>query len=97
MEMKKKFIIGLLAAILCLPTHVFAEKVDLASFNKMNTEETLKAENITADLSNYKENDKQITIYMFRGQGCIHCQDFLNYVANTLIPQYGNYFKLVSF
>lgn len=84
-------------AILCLPIHVFAENIDLAKYNKMNTEETLKAENITTDLSNYSENDKQITIYMFRGQGCSHCQDFLNYVVSTLIPQYGNYFKLVSF
>lgn len=96
--MKKSSIIGLILAILLLPMSVLAvEKVDLREYTTMNLEETLKAEGITADISNYSENDNQIPIYMFRGQGCTHCQDFLEYVANSLVPNYGAYFKLVSF
>lgn len=95
--MKRKIVCGLLFAILLLPMHVFAEKIDLANYNTMNLEETLKDENIAYDLSNYKENNSQIPIYMFRGRGCVHCQDFLNYVNNTLVSQYGDKFKLISF
>lgn len=90
-------IFGLLLAILLLPISVFAEKIDITSYNTMNLEESLKDENITYDLSNYKENDNQITIYMFRGKGCVHCQDFLNYVNSTLVSEYGDKFKLISF
>lgn len=95
--MQKKMIFGLLLAILLLPISVFAEKIDITSYNTMNLEESLKDENITYDLSNYKENDNQITIYMFRGKGCVHCQDFLNYVNSTLVSEYGDKFKLISF
>lgn len=94
----KKYFLGVLLTLL-IPFYVSATstKVNLDSYNKMNLQDSLKAEEITADLSNYKESDDQITIYMFRGQGCVHCEDFLSYVAKTLVPKYGNYFKLVSF
>ncbi len=94
--MKKKFIIGLMA-ILLLPLQVFAASIDLSKYNTTNLEETLKAEGITADLSNYKENDNQVVIYLFRGQGCAHCEEFLEYVGNTLIGKFNNNIKLVSF
>lgn len=96
-KLKKRWIIGICIALLIFPVHVFAEKIDLGAYNSQNLEETLKEEGISADLNNYKETDKQITIYMFRGKGCSHCQDFLSYVANTLVSKYGDYFKLVSF
>lgn len=90
-------IIGLLLAVLLLPIHVFAEKIDIANYNTMNLEETLKDDDITYDLSNYKENDNQIPIYMFRSNTCGHCNNFLQYVNDTLVKQYGDKFKLVSF
>ncbi len=97
-RLKKSIIIGFLLTIMFMPITVFAQdKVDLSQYKTMNLEETLNAEGITADLSNYIENDNQIPIYMFRGQGCTHCEDFLEYVAKTLVPNYGSYFKLVSF
>lgn len=95
--MKKKMIIGLLLAVLLLPMHVFAEKIDIANYNTTNLEEAFKDENIKYDLGSYKENDNQIPIYMFRGKGCVHCQDFLQYVSDTLVKQYGDKFKLITF
>lgn len=95
--MKKKMICGLLLAILLLPMHVFAEKIDIANYNTTNLEVAFKDENIKYDLGNYKENDNQIPIYMFRGKGCVHCQDFLQYVSDTLVKQYGDKFKLITF
>ena len=99
--MKKKFII-LLIAILLLPTIAFAEKINLEDYTSLNLEETLKDEqsynaDFTYDLTGYTENDNQITIYVFRGKGCPHCEDFLSYLGNDLVKNYGSYFKVVSF
>jgi len=68
----------------------------IEKYNTLNLEETLKEEKIETIFSNYKENDKQIPIYLFRGQGCSFCRSFLQYL-NELVDEYGNYFKLVSF
>ncbi len=95
--MRKNVMIVLLIAILCFPISVFAEKINLEDYTTMNLEETLKDEGISYDLGDYKENDNQITIYMFRGKGCVHCQDFLNYVSTTLLSNYKDQFKLVTF
>lgn len=94
--MKRSIILGIIVTLL-LPIFVSASKVDLRNYNYKNLADTLSSENISADLSNYQENDNQVPIYMFRGQGCVHCQDFLEFVANTLVKDYGNSFKLISF
>lgn len=94
--MKRSIILGIIVTLL-LPIFVSASKVDLRNYNYKNLADTLSSENISADLSNYQENDNQVPIYMFRGQGCSHCQDFLEFVANTLVKEYGNSFKLISF
>ena len=51
----------------------------------------------TYDLTNYKETDDQVTIYVFRGNSCGYCEAFLNYLGNDLVKEYGQYFKVVSF
>ena len=38
----------------------------------------------------------QVTIYMFRGQGCGYCRKFLTFLS-SISEEYGKYFKLVSF
>ena len=100
--MKKLVVTIAMALMLIVPTRVFAEKIDLSKYNTLNLEETLKDEqsndpDFTYDLSGYSENDDQITIYLFRGKGCPHCEEFLSYVGNDLVKEYGQYFKLVSF
>lgn len=95
--MKKKIIYSLLLTVLLLPIRVFAEKVDITNYNTTNLEEAFKDESIKYDLGTYQENDNQVTVYMFRGKGCIHCQDFLQYVNDTLLKQYGDKFKLITF
>lgn len=49
-----------------------------------------------AGVTEYKENDKQAVIYMFRGQGCGYCRAFLTFLS-SITEEYGEYFKLVSF
>ena len=87
--MKKIFALFLFM-ILLVPFTVKA-KVETTNFT-----ETLKAEGITPLNSSYKENDDQVIIYLFRGSGCPHCYDFLEFL-NSISTEYGKKFKLVSY
>lgn len=100
--MKKIVVTIVITLILIIPTRVLAKKINLSKYNTLNLEETLKDEqgynpDFTYDLSDYSENDKQITIYIFRGRGCHFCENFLTYLGNDLVKNDGQYFKVVSF
>lgn len=90
-EMKKNLKITLLLILFLFPL-----KVNAKTYETKNLKEVLTLEGIEHDLGNYKESDEQIPIYMFRGDGCGYCKAFLTYL-NTLVPDYGKYFKLVSY
>ncbi len=91
--MKKIIIIIMLLGILLFPYQVSAKDVE---YKSLNLDETLKQESIEHDFSNYKENDDQAIIYLFRGNGCAYCRAFLEYL-NSIIDDYGKYFKVVSY
>lgn len=94
--MKKNIFKIILLSILVLPISVFAASdIDTSKLEYMNLPSTLEAEDIDMKDS-YKETDDQATIYMFRGQGCSHCEEMLNYI-NTIIKDYGGKFKMRSF
>jgi len=92
----------LIIAVVLAPNFVFAA----GNYQSTNLEETFKQEALLKDqdgntvfeydLSGYTENDKQITIYLFRGNGCGFCNKFLKFL-NSIIPEYGKYFKLESY
>ncbi len=85
------------ALLLVMPVVTFAaEKIDLANYKTMNLKETLDQEGIKMTATDYVETDDQITIYMFRGNGCGYCKAFLTYLE-SITKEYGKYFKLVSF
>lgn len=92
--MKKKIILITLLMALLFPLNMFA--LNKEDYKSKNLEETLTEENIEHDLSKYKENDKQVTIYLFRGKGCGYCKKFLNFL-NSIVDEYGEYFKLESY
>lgn len=93
--MKKKLVLVLLLIVALLPFKVFAKSF-LDDYNSMNFVDTLKAEEMEIENKDYKEDDKQAVIYMFRGQGCGYCRAFLSFL-NSISKEYGQYFKLVSF
>ncbi len=95
--MKNKFLI-IAICLLMIPISVFAKEGEGAGkgFESNNLVNTLKAEEMDPQFSNYSENDDQITIYMFRGQGCGVCRNFLNYL-NSITEEHGYKFKLVSY
>ena len=67
-----------------------------AAYKTTNLAETLEAEDIELKNKDYTENSKQAIIYLFRGQGCGHCQEFLTFLSD-LSEDYGEYFRLVAF
>lgn len=67
-----------------------------AKIQTMGLIETLKAEDISPLYKDYKETEEQITIYLFRSDGCQHCRDFLTYL-NSISEEYGYMFKLQSY
>ncbi len=90
--MKKiKNILLLLVIMIAIPTIAYAK-----SYTALNLEETLTREKIEHDLKDYKETNNQITIYMFRGDRCGYCQNFLKFLQEN-VKEYGEYFKLRSF
>ena len=90
--MKKGLIIIALCLLLVLPFNTLAA----TKYQTMNLDEVLTQEEIEHNFSNYKETDNQITIYMFRGYGCGYCRNFLTFL-NSIIDDYGKYFKLVAY
>ena len=96
--MKNKFLMVVLlfvSLLMVLPLNASAS-VYYEGHKTMNFLETLSAEGMEAENKNYKETDDQAIIYLFRGQGCGYCRAFLTFL-NSISPEYGKYFKLVSF
>lgn len=96
----KKLLGILFAIVLTLSplTKVLAanvESVDLKKYETLNFKEVLESEGIELK-GNYQENDKQVPIYVFRGQGCHYCKAFLTFLS-SINEEYGKYFKVVSF
>lgn len=63
----------------------------------MGLEDSLKAEGISYNLGDYKFSDEKVNVYLFRGQGCTYCKHFLQFVSDTLLKDYGEYFNLISY
>ena len=90
--MKKKILLLTLIALLLVPIAPLAK----GDYESKNLIETLEEEDIELKNKDYKENDKQVTIYMFRGTGCSYCKGFLKFL-NSISEDYGKYFKLESY
>lgn len=95
--MKKKLLLISLIAILLLPVVSFAKsKEETPKYTSTNLEETLTSSGIELANKNYKEDDKQVKIYLFRGSSCSYCHSFLEYL-NSISEEYGKYFKLEAY
>lgn len=88
----KKFLIVFATLMFFCVNNVLANE----EYVTKNLEEALTEEGIEHDLKNYEETSDQVTIYLFRGNGCSHCRDFLTFL-NSIVDEYGSYFKLVSY
>lgn len=91
----KKILIAVVAA-LCLFLPLSAKAVAVEDYTTLNLKEILEAEEIEPSFDELKENDDQVIIYLFRGQGCGFCRGFLEYL-NKIYEDEGDKFKVVSF
>lgn len=94
----KKVLLTFLLCLTILPLGVNAAQMKYGDkiYTSLNLDEALTQEEIEHDFSNYKETDDQITIYLFRGNGCGYCRRFLTFL-NSIVDEYGKYFKVVSY
>lgn len=60
-------------------------------------EDSLKAEGISYDFKNFEYSDDKVNVYLFRGQGCGHCEHFLEFVSDTLVKDYSDYFNFIGY
>lgn len=100
-KMKKNIIfmfVVLLVSVIVIPTSTYAEGLNLTGTTSETLSEAFDAEAITGyDLSNYSESGDKVSIYVFRKDGCINCKNFLTYIKDVLLPQYGDKIKVVSY
>lgn len=69
---------------------------EIATFQGQNGYEEYVDKLKKADLSNYKESDDKINVYIFRGNTCSYCLKAIVYFA-SIAPEYGKYFNLVTY
>lgn len=89
-----KKVILVLLMLLSVPFSLSAETKNYVS---KGIEDSFKSENVSYDLSTYSPGEEKVNVYLFRGAGCSHCRDFLQFVADTLVKEYGDYFNLISY
>ena len=76
-----KYLFVLLVAFLILPFSVFAE----------GEEETTEG-----DATLISEQSKEVHVYLFRGEGCPHCQEAEEWFA-SIEEEYGNLFEVIDY
>ena len=100
--MKKFFSIAILIILvlsIIMPVNTYA-KMDLSMCKYEDLETTLEIEKINnCDLSKYNQaNSKRVNIYIFRGNGCINCNNLYKYyITRRLLANYGDKINIVSF
>lgn len=102
--MKRKTVISIFTCLISFFLCSFcvsAKEYDATMYVTETLEEVFVKEGVTNyDLSEYNRtdlDDKRVTIYLFRLNGCQNCKNFLNYTAQTLLQNYGDKIKIVSF
>ena len=89
--MKKLLIILLSFGFLVFPFNIEAKEIE-----SLNLKEALESEGINPSFEEYKEDDNQAIIYMFRGDGETKSVEFLKYL-DSIYKEYGQFFKLKSY
>lgn len=76
----------------------FAETIneELTAFKDTEGAEQFLTTLSNTDLSNYKESDDKINVYIFRGNTCGYCLKAVTYFA-SIVGEYGKYFNLVTY
>ncbi len=78
-----------------MPISVMAEEESISS-SPTSIQEACAEEEIAFD-HDYKNNqENKVNVYLFRGNGCSHCHEFLEYLS-SIIDEYGKYMNIVTY
>ena len=88
----KKFYSIFLVFIICLVLVPFNTKAAAVS---ETLQEAATQEGISFN-SSYSNDDSKVNVYLFRGHGCSHCYELIEYLT-SIVDEYGKYFNLVSY
>lgn len=106
--MKKNILltIAILSMFLALPFNVNAEtkadsledtiKEEINTFDGQKGYEEYVTTLKEADLSEYKESDDKVNVYIFRGGTCSHCLDAVAHFA-SIVKDEGKYFNVKTY
>lgn len=92
----KKLLNIFLVFIICLTLIPFGSKAATTNAVKETLEEAAKQEGISYNHPNYTYDESKPNVYLFRGHGCSHCYELIEYLT-SIIDEYGKYFNLVSY
>lgn len=92
--MKKKIVTLIALVMLLFPLKALASEEDVYEVETL--EEVLIREGVEYDLSNYSDSEDKVTIYLFYGDGCSHCHEFLTFIS-SIVDEYGEYFELKAY
>ena len=88
----KKFYSIFIAFVICLVLVPFGAKAETVS---ETLQEAAAQEGITFN-SDYSNDSSKVNVYLFRGHGCSHCYELIEYLT-SIVDEYGKYFNLVSY
>lgn len=75
--------------------------IDLSAYTSETLEEAFTEDGITFDFSTSSYDESNTTnktiIYLARKNGCLNCKNFLNFIANELLPNYADKFVVKSY
>ena len=84
-----KLLLVVLAVLFLIPFTVFAEGEEEAAEQAAETSEEAKEEEKT-------EEKTKVNVYIFRGEGCSHCAEALEWF-DSIEDEYGEYYNLVKY
>lgn len=93
-----KIVTIVIAVFMFFPVAVMAEEEekDLKG-NATSIQQACIEEEIVFDHEDYKNNQEgKVNIYLFRGNGCSHCHEFLQFLE-SIIDDYGKYFNVITY
>ena len=82
----KKILILIISLLLFVPFKVYGLTVD--KYHDINLKQALEMEGMDNKVENV-EYDNPVVVYLFMGDGCPHCKEFLNYASTKLVDTYG--------
>ena len=83
----KKILILLISLLLFIPLKV--NGLTVVKYQEMDLQSAIDMEGIDIKVKKVS-TDNPIKIYLFMGDGCPHCKEFLEYAANDLMDKYGD-------